>query len=556
MSNQEFDDLILAFVEDSSDHLEHFERLLMSLDAYLEGQEWVDASGLSEALRPLHTVKGNSGMLGMMSFSAAVHEIEEVVKGAVDAGMLNRARHDILYGALSLLRGALLHIQSTLQDAEEIEDAVRKLCLALDAEDVSTPVQTQAGNEAADEDGGDNAKQVVDVVVRSSDTLRIRQGRLDLLLSEAGELAIYLNSLQDQIEQLYDNLPREMRYELVTRVDRVMSSFQRTQSRAVELRMVKLDALFSQVPGWVRDLSRSLGKSVGLEIDGSENMIDKTIVDRLQEPFVHIIRNAIDHGIEDPKTRLASGKDEKGFLNISAYSDAGSLIIEIRDDGGGLRRDKLIAKARSVGLVGENEEPANWQELIFEGGLSTNEDVTEISGRGVGMDIVRDSISRMDGSINVESEEGLGTQFRIELPLTLAVTDLLCVQSGQQVYGIPVRDIVETDSCASKAFEKLGEVEYLRTGAGAELVSVVDPEVFDAHASSTLHRDDRYFVVIRKGGKDVILLADELLGERQSVLKPLRDELFAHPFVRSGSIQGDGSVMFVLDSSAILREHS
>lgn len=547
MSDTEFEDLIRAFVEDALDHVGRVESILLALEQQVDGEGQTGAQALEGGLRALHTVKGNAGMLGFMACSAAVHTLEEAVKKTVKSGQVSRSNLDSLFGATTLLRGALRDIGETLEDAPAVEDSVNGLLahyLPGTGSEAGVPEITQPG--AA-------VPAVAEFAVPSSDFLRLRSDRVDALLVELGEVGIFLNGLSSWLQRQLPQMERGQRFEAVASFDRVRTSFARAHERAVSLRMVQLDTIFSQVPKWVRDLARALGKEVRTEIAGGDLLLDKQIVDRLQEPFIHLIRNAIDHGIEAPETRVAAGKDGRGHLYLDATAQAGVLKISLRDDGRGLNREAIIHKARQVGILGAADQPEDWRDLIFRHGFSTSQSVTEVSGRGVGMDIVRHVISELDGSIQVSSDEGRGTTFEIILPLTLAVTDILKIRSCEQLFGVAIRDVLETDAFDRARCETVGSGLIYRMPDGRRLPIVDLEQVVTAQAESPARAEQaKYCLRITRGARECMLLADALIGEEQAVLKPLRDPLFDHPMVRAGSIEGDGSVMFVLDTLALL----
>ena len=542
MSEQEFDDLIRAFVEDALDHVGRVEAILLALEQQVAGEGSTASQQLEGGLRALHTIKGNAGMLGFMGFSAAVHALEETVKRTVKSGHVSRRNLDSLFGATTLLRGALRDIGESLQDVESVEKSVENLL-------ANYATQESEGGNLQPESAQVGAGVITDFAATTSDYLRVRSERVDDLLVELGELGIFLNGAQNWLQKLLPTMDRAQRFEAMASFDRVRTGFARAHERAVNLRMVQLDTLFSQVPKWVRDLARSLGKEVRIEISGGDLLLDKQIVDRLQEPFVHLIRNAIDHGIESPADRKAAGKAERGYLYLDATAHAGVLKMVLRDDGRGLNRDAILDKARKVGLVTGSEIPEDWRDLIFRHGFSTSQTVTAVSGRGVGMDIVRHVISELDGSIQVSSEQGAGTVFEIVLPLTLAVTDILKIRNRRQLFGIAIRDVLETDAFDVNRCESIGIGLAYRMPDGRRL------PVIDLNAVATGEGsmpESRYCLRVSRGARECMVVVDALIGEEQAVLKPLRDPLFDHPMIRAGTIEGDGSVMFVLDTVALL----
>jgi two-component system chemotaxis sensor kinase CheA len=325
----------------------------------------------------------------------------------------------------------------------------------------------------------------------------------------------------------------------------------------------------------VHDVSRELGKDIHLEISGEETELDKTVIERIGDPLTHLVRNSMDHGIEPAEVRAAAGKPAYGTLRLNAYHDSGSIVIEVADDGGGLNHAKILAKARERGLIGPNDKlsDAEVRRLIFEAGFSTADKVSNLSGRGVGMDVVRRNIQALRGTIDVESEEGKGTTIRIHLPLTLAIIDGFLVGVGDATYVVPLDMVVECielsrpgarrdweddeDDDAAVMDEEAAAQESanLHDGSYLNLRGEVLPylKLHDALGVPGEPAPRQSVVVVQFGGRKVGLVVDRLLGEFQTVIKPL-SKLFARLRGVAGStILGTGEVALILDVPALVQ---
>jgi two-component system chemotaxis sensor kinase CheA len=312
--------------------------------------------------------------------------------------------------------------------------------------------------------------------------------------------------------------------------------------------MLPIRTVFGRFSRVVRDLAQALGKRVVFETRGDETELDKTVIERIADPLMHLVRNAVDHGIEAPPDRRACGKAETGHITLAAYQQGGAICIDIQDDGRGLERERILRKAADAGLAGKDDALADEQvfALIFHPGFSTAERVTELSGRGVGMDVVKRNVEALGGSISIQSTPGHGTRFRIKLPLTLAILEGQSLRVGQQVYILPLATITESVRPAR---------ESLRTVFGAQEAFIMRGEVLpfirlhrlfgvpDAAEDPTRGLG----VVVEHDGRRVALLVDELLGQQQFVIKSLDSNFQRVDGVAGATILGDGRVALILD---------
>lgn len=388
-------------------------------------------------------------------------------------------------------------------------------------------------------------QQIKDKRSRENQMLRVPADKLDALINLVGELVIASagNALRAQ---------NAVQTEAAAQVTRLVEEI---RERALKLRMVEIGETFARFHRVVRDVSRELGKDIALVIEGAETEMDKTLVERIADPLMHLVRNAIDHGIEAPDIRIARGKPAQGTIKLSACHDSGSILITVSDDGGGLNRERILAKAIERGLVGSEAAPTLTDEevwaLIFEPGFSTAEKVTDLSGRGVGMDVVKRNIEAIRGSIEIRSTAGMGSAMQLRLPLTLAIIDGFLVRSAEHIFVLPLDTVVEcmehVGSAQSGYINLRGEVLPL-----LHLVETLGIEDTGLTSAGNNGRMRRNVVVVQIGTQRAGLVVDALLGEYQTVIKPL-GALFAHLQGISGStILGSGEIALILDVSALL----
>jgi two-component system chemotaxis sensor kinase CheA len=316
---------------------------------------------------------------------------------------------------------------------------------------------------------------------------------------------------------------------------------------ALQLRMVKIGATFSRFQRVVHDVSRDLGKDVALIVNGEDTELDKTVVEKIGDPLMHLVRNSMDHGIESADVRAARGKPAQGTLKLNAFHDSGSIVITVQDDGGGLNRERVLAKAIERGLVepGQHLSDSDIYALIFEPGFSTAEKVTNLSGRGVGMDVVKRNIAALRGTVGISSEEGQGTTVTVRLPLTLAIIDGFLVGVGKAVYAIPLDMIEECVAYTS-------DTEHDYTNLRDQVLPFIRLRALFGTPGKPAKGEN--IVVLRYGGHKVGLVVDSLLGEFQTVIKPLGSMFNQVKCISGSTILGSGDVGLILDVPALIRE--
>lgn len=376
-----------------------------------------------------------------------------------------------------------------------------------------------------------------------SQLIRVQAAKLDQLIDLVGEMVIASAGA--------NMLARKSGETALVETTSVISMLvEQIRDSALQLRMVQIGDTFSRFQRVVHDTSRELGKDIELVISGSEAELDKSVVEKLGDPLMHLVRNALDHGIESPQVRAASGKPARGTLTLNAYHESGSIVIEIIDDGAGMNREKILSKARERELIGPNQVLSDSEiySLIFEPGFSTADKITNISGRGVGLDVVKRNITALRGSVEVESREGVGSTFRIRLPLTLAIIDGFLVGVGKASYVIPLGTVVECIELSEKDRAETLNRKYINL-RGEVLPFVRMREQFEV-AEPGGKREN--IVVVQYGGQKIGLVVDELMGEFQTVIKPL-GSIFKHIKGIGGStILGSGDVALILDVQSLV----
>ena len=383
-------------------------------------------------------------------------------------------------------------------------------------------------------------KQVKEASATESKSIRVDADKLDQLINLVGELiiagaSVNLIAHRSRVIEL-----SEATSKLATLVEEVRDS-------ALQLRMVRIGATFSRFQRVVHDVSRDLGKDIVLHIDGEDTELDKTVVEKIGDPLMHLVRNSMDHGIESAEVRIARGKPAQGLLQLNAFHDSGAIVITVQDDGGGLKKDRILAKAIERGLVeaGHHLSDSEIYGLVFEPGFSTAEKVTNLSGRGVGLDVVKRNITALRGTVGISSTEGVGTTVTVRLPLTLAIIDGFLVGIDKAVYAIPL-DMIE--ECVSYSAEPGHDYTNLR---GEVLPFIRLRELFSVKGKPAKGEN---IVVLKHAGQKAGLVVDTLLGEFQTVIKPL-GQMFAQSKCISGStILGSGDVALILDVPQLVRQ--
>ncbi len=382
----------------------------------------------------------------------------------------------------------------------------------------------------------------------SNKTIRVNIERLDILMNLFEELVID----RGRLEQISNDLNNAELHETVERMSRISGDL---QNIILNMRMVPVEQVFNRFPRMVRQLARDLNKKINLEIIGAETELDRTVIDEIGDPLVHLIRNALDHGIETPEERIAKGKPEEGTVVLKAYHSGNHVFIEIEDDGAGINRDKVLKKAIERGVVtaeaGANMTDKQVYELILASGFSTADKISDVSGRGVGLDVVKSTIESLSGSVSIESRFGHGSIFSIQLPLTLSIISVMLVEIQEEKYAIPLSSIIET------AIIKKQDILNAHNQKVIDFRGKVVPLVFlkDIFEVPVVNEEDGLYsvVIVRKGEKMAGLVVDSFIGQQEIVLKSLGNYLNSAFAISGATILGNGQVALIIDCNALIK---
>ena len=380
-------------------------------------------------------------------------------------------------------------------------------------------------------------------------TIRVAISKVDQLINLVGELVI----TQAMLAQNSRALDPAVYQQLLTGLADLDRNTRDLQESVMSIRMIPMSIVFSRFPRMLRDLAGKLGKKVDFVTQGEATELDKGLVEKITDPLTHLVRNSCDHGIESPAERLAAGKPETGTITLSASHQGGSIVIEVRDDGKGLSREKILKKARDRGMdVSDQMSDGDVWGLIFAPGFSTAEVVTDVSGRGVGMDVVKRNIAALNGTVEIDSAEGFGMRVAVRLPLTLAIMDGMSVGVGDEVYILPLSSVVESFQVKADAVSTVGQGSQL-VKVRDEYMPVIELEKVFQVPRFDFEKNSDIMVVVEADGSRVVLLVDELLGQQQVVVKNLESNYRKVPNVSGATILGDGKVALILDTAALVR---
>ena len=380
-------------------------------------------------------------------------------------------------------------------------------------------------------------------------TIRVAISKVDQLINLVGELVI----TQAMLAQNSRALDPAVYQQLLSGLADLDRNTRDLQESVMSIRMIPMSIVFSRFPRMLRDLAGKLGKKVDFVTQGEATELDKGLVEKITDPLTHLVRNSCDHGVESPAERLAAGKSETGTITLSASHQGGSIVIEVRDDGKGMSRQRILTKARERGLdVSDQMSDQEVWQLIFAPGFSTAEVVTDVSGRGVGMDVVKKNIAALNGTVEIDSAEGYGMKVSVRLPLTLAIMDGMSVGVGGEVYILPLSSVVESFQVKADAVSTVGQGSQL-VKVRDEYMPVIELEKIFQIPRFDFEKSCDIMVVVEADGSRVALLVDELLGQQQVVVKNLESNYRKVPNVSGATILGDGKVALILDTGALVR---
>ena len=382
-----------------------------------------------------------------------------------------------------------------------------------------------------------------------SNTIRVSVSKVDQLINLVGELVI----TQAMLAQNSQGLDPAVYQQLLSGLADLDRNTRDLQESVMSIRMIPMSIVFSRFPRMLRDLANKLGKKVELVTLGEATELDKGLVEKITDPLTHLVRNSGDHGIEMPAERLAKGKSEHGTITLSASHQGGSIVIEVRDDGRGLSREKILNKARERGMdVSDQMSDQEVWQLIFAPGFSTADTVTDVSGRGVGMDVVKRNIAALNGTVEIDSSEGYGTKVSVRLPLTLAIMDGMSVGVGDEVYILPLSSVVESFQVNPDDVNTVAQGSQLVKVREEYMPVIAVEKVFEVPRFD-MDKSSNIMVVVEDDGNRVALLVDELLGQHQVVVKNLESNYRKVPNVSGATILGDGRVALILDIGGLVR---
>ena len=550
----DIDDIVREFLIESYENLDQLDQDLVALEGAPGSRDL-----LSSVFRTIHTIKGTSGFLAFSDLERVAHVGESLLVELRDGRrQMDHHTTDVLLRMVDTIRDLLGRIESTgAESGVEVDAVVAVIQAALDGTDLGgTDVAEPAAEAAVAPALALPAPAPADVpeasVSRgtSDSSIRVDVDLLDALMRQVGELVLVRN----QIAQLAGS---DAEPELTRSSQRLSLIASELQEGVMKTRMQPIDHIWSKMPRIVRDLASSCGREVRLDMVGGDTELDRSLLESVKDPLTHLVRNAIDHGIEGPDDRVTAGKPATGVLTLRAYHAGGQVIVEVRDDGAGINPQRVAAKALERGLktVEQLEAMATGDllNLVFLPGFSTAATVTNVSGRGVGMDVVRSNIESIGGAVEVESEVGRGTTWRLRIPLTLAIMPALTVRSGAEIYAIPqvsLQELVALDTQKTQeAIEHIGTAEVYRLRGS--LLPLV--RLSDVLGQPRGEAESAVIAVLQADNQRFGLVVDKVLNNEEIVVKPLAAQLKSIGIFAGATLMGDGQVALILDVQAIAR---
>jgi two-component system chemotaxis sensor kinase CheA len=533
--------LLESFREETEECLAQMEQLLLALETHPDDRELI-----SSLFRVAHTMKGNASLLDFNALARFMHSVEDLLDLCrSNALVMSQEVINILFQAVDVLRqiaGRAVKGEETLLPEHEVLGA-RLAGLATEFKTAETPGAQQGSASSLPDPSAITGSRP------AAQNLRVEVGKLDRMLNLTVEFAIAQGRQRRTLEEKFSQVAGGR--EVLETHEGLEALFLELQELVMKIRMVPVGPMFHRFARSVRDTARKNGKLARMLVIGEDVEVDTTILEHLHDPLMHMIRNSVDHGLEAPEVRRALGKDPSGKIVLKAFHDSGNIVVQFSDDGAGLDHERILSHARAKGIIpdGIRLTEGEIHNLIFQPGFSTVDKVSELSGRGVGLDVVRRNVNALSGALFVESRKGQGTTFTIRLPLTLAIIDGFAVKVGRETYVIPLSSVKECLELPRESHNSdEGGVINLR---GEALPYVRLRDLFEC--GGTVPAREKIIVVEYRDGL-AGLAADELLGEQQAVIKPL-GRLFQGIHGVSGStILGNGRVALILDVSAICEE--
>ena len=555
MNNDDMQELVQDFLVETNEIIENLDHDLVELESNQN-----DLELLNKIFRGAHTMKGSSSFLGFNKLADLTHHAEDI---------LNRLRKGEMVVTREIMDTLLEFVDKTKQiisdiengtDTADVASVINDLKLASEGKLVgkkpaaaSAPAAQAAAPAQAARKAAPKQEAKQHQATQVEQTIRVDVSRLDSLVNLVGELVLSRNRLSQIAGELENKFENEYLVEQLLDVTSAIGmNTTELQLAIMKTRMIAIGKVFNKFPRVVRDIARDTGKEIDLIISGEETELDKQVIESIGDPLLHMIRNSCDHGVETPEVRVAKGKPRTGTVLLSAYHEGNHVVIEIKDDGAGMDPDKLKRKAIEKGVItldeANNMDDKQAFGLIFKAGFSTAEKITNISGRGVGMDVVRNNIEKLNGIITIDSKINEGSTFFLKLPLTLAIIQALLVEVAGETFAIPLASVVETVRITNEEIHSFEGREVLKLRD--RVLSLV--RLDEAFALDELEQDEIYVVVVALAEKQLGFIVDKLIGQEEIVIKSLGEYLGGNPGIAGATITGDGRVRLILDVSGVI----
>ena len=570
LPQDEMQELTKDFIAETEEILEGLDQCFLRLE-----ESPGDTLLINEIFRAVHSIKGSAGFLGFNRLVEVAHQSENILNKLRQNEMQATPETiDIILESVDVLKKLIREIKEGSEDLVDIGSIKRKLSLLLEyaalSEKASAVSSKQSEEESAEskaiseedkdevkEQGTEADKPVVETIDQEKDkTLRIDTDRLDQVMDLVGELVLSrnrLNKIISSIDELYDGDESKSLLETASNLNLITTDI---QLAVMKMRMVPIRKVFNKFPRMVRDMARKTNKKINLKIHGESTEVDKSVIEEIGDPLVHVIRNSIDHGIELPEDRIRNGKPDYGTIKLEAFQEGNCIVIQIEDDGKGIDPAMVEKKAREKGLIKSQDARLTPKEVInfiFEPGFSTTDKVSDISGRGVGMDVVKTNIGRINGIIDVNSEVGKGTRISFKIPLTLAIIQVLMVKINKEVYALPLSSILETVRVSSDSIKSIDGQEILNVrNSLIPLVRLRD--ILDIKTEETA-KGLVYVVLMAIAEKRVGIIVDELCHQEEVVIKSVGTYFSDIKEISGATITGDGRVGLILDPGSLINQH-
>ena len=556
MNNDDMQELVQDFLVETNEIIENLDHDLVELESNQN-----DLELLNKIFRGAHTMKGSSSFLGFNKLADLTHHAEDILNKLRKGEMVvTREIMDTLLEFVDKTKQIISDIENGT-DTADVASVINDLKLASEGKLVgkkpaaaSAPAaQASAAAPKAAPKTAPKQEAKQHQATQVEQTIRVDVSRLDSLVNLVGELVLSRNRLSQIAGELENKFENEYLVEQLLDVTSAIGmNTTELQLAIMKTRMIAIGKVFNKFPRVVRDIARDTGKEIELIISGEETELDKQVIESIGDPLLHMIRNSCDHGVETPDVRLAKGKPRMGTVNLSAYHEGNHVVIEIKDDGAGMDPNKLKRKAIEKGVITVDE--ANSMDdkqafaLIFKPGFSTAEKITNISGRGVGMDVVRTNIEKLNGIITIDSKIDEGSTFYLKLPLTLAIIQALLVEVAGETFAIPLASVVETVRITNEEIHSFEGREVLKLRD--RVLSLI--RLDEAFALDELEQDEIYVVVVALAEKQLGFIVDKLIGQEEIVIKSLGDYLGGNPGIAGATITGDGRVRLILDVAGVI----